>query len=260
VTATAPATQRCRACGFESPVDATRCRNCTAALGDVPPCPHCRAIAGVSPNAELRFACDVCGGPRVPAVRGVASSGREASALKRADEARKTRATYRGVAIVTGLGAAAALVAFGGLALLWGLGALSLGHALVLQIPLLVLGLPLALGALWSRARAKAQSARIPPALDEAWVSIARDVAKARGSAKPAELAASLGIDEAAAEELAAELDVDAAIDGGDAAPARARIAAPRPAAPTAGDALVAEAEAEAEAIANEAAREAAKR
>ncbi|MDC0748445.1 zinc ribbon domain-containing protein [Polyangium mundeleinium] len=94
---------RCVACGTGVPAGAAVCSRCgTSQRMEV--CPHCGATAGATRDAELRFRCDVCGGPRVPLdTRKMRRSGKEITALQRAELARKGRAKNRAAAVFTGV-------------------------------------------------------------------------------------------------------------------------------------------------------------
>ncbi len=214
-----PASHPCRACARPVPDGAARCPACSAAQGPFEPCPHCRAEAGVSPHRELRFCCDVCGGPRIP--RGhpaLRLSGREVAPLRRAESSRKARAGWGGAAIAAGLLLPVTLAAFGLLLLL-------LGAKLGLLIAAGAVTAPLVAFLVMAASRARSKGAAIGPAIDEAWLSVARDLAQEGGDVSPPALARRLGIDEAQAEELTALLDVDE-LTGGPPRPApRVRIA-----------------------------------
>ena len=195
---------RCRVCAAEVPPGAPRCPNCSAAQGPLDPCPCCRAQAGASPHAELRYVCDVCGGPRVPRLdRSIAYSGREAALLRKADAARKARAGWRAAAIAGGLLLPFVLLIFAALLTVFGAGA-----GLVLAG--LVVSAPIGAFTAMAASRAGARAREIPPALDGAWLSAATDVARqVRGGLTVPALVERLGIEEPQAEELMALLDVD---------------------------------------------------
>jgi len=212
----AAAALRCRACGFEVPEAAGRCPRCSAAVGPLDPCPHCRAEAGASPQTELRYACDVCGGPRVPHLdRAIRYGGREAALLRKADAARKGRAGWRAAAVAGGLLLPITLAMFGLLLFIFGPSAVLVTLTLLFVAPV---GAFLA----FALRRAAARGGEIAPALDAAWLAVAAEVAEqAPGITAPA-LAEKLGIQEPQAEELLALLDVNAAVGAGP----RVRIAA----------------------------------
>ncbi len=211
---------------------------------DASKCPLCGAVAGESPDEELRYVCDVCGAPRVPlddpAVR---RSGKEAAPLKRADAARKARAGWRAAAV----GAAVVLPFVLALSAILGL-AWSATAALVAAI---MLGLPAASLLGFAMARAKARGKEIQPALDAAWLSVATDIAQsATGPLKAGDLAAKLRVDTAQAEQLLALLDVNDVVrsditeEGEIAYSSRLRVAHPAAAAAPDPDASAAEHEA----------------
>jgi hypothetical protein len=136
--------------------------------------------------------------------RSIEYSGREAALLRKADKARKARVVWRIAAACAGLLLAFSFLGLGVVGLLIGVRAFLMVAALFGMAPLVLL-----LG--FSLSRASAQGAQIAPALDDAWLSAAIDVARqTRGLTAPV-LAGKLGIDEAQAEELMALIDVNAA-------------------------------------------------
>ena len=59
----------------------------------------------MTPSDTLRYACDVCGGPRIPAAPGVSRSGREVSVLKAAQRERQRSTAWRvGAGVVAAFG------------------------------------------------------------------------------------------------------------------------------------------------------------
>jgi hypothetical protein len=199
---------RCRACGADIAQGALRCDRCGAAQSDTT-CPHCRATAGASPDAELRYVCDVCGGPRIPlGAGGARRSGSENAPLKVAEAARKSRAKWRAGAAAAGVMLPAALLLSAVIGLITGAG-------VGLVIALLTAS-PLAAGLFFSLSKAKEKGREIQPALDAAWMTAATEIAAQSPRAlTPRELAASLGVDEAKAEELLAMADMQSALGGG---------------------------------------------
>jgi hypothetical protein len=179
-----------------------RCERCGAVQSASVTCPHCGANADASPHRELRYACDVCGGPRVTfADARVRPSEATVTALRAAQASRRGRARARALALASGLvlpfvvaiAVLLGLVAHAPLAaaLLGGLGALGL---VTLDVAAL--------------RRAKRHGAAMTTAIDEAWVAAAADVARAAGGAISApELSRALRIRPAQAEELLAILE-----------------------------------------------------
>jgi len=199
---------RCRACGADIAPDAERCPRCgTAQRMDA--CPHCGATAGVTVDRELRYRCDACGGPRIPPPpRGGARSGLEAPALRRAQTALSARVRWRAAAVASGL-----LLGFN--VLLIGLFLLITGASLWVLLAGLFTVVPLAGFTFWAYTRAKARSREVAPALDAAWVAAATEIAARTKDALTARgLAASLGLEEAQAEELLALLEVNDVVRG----------------------------------------------
>ena len=203
MTPVAPFSSRCRTCGRELSPEAASCPHCGAANLEER-CPSCGAVTTSSPDKELRYKCDLCGGPRVPRMDPkLRKSRRDVPFLKRANEARKARAKYRAIAIASGaLGLSSTVVA-----LLW-----------LLIFPLtLPFGVTWAFFAgsallmiLWSLSRAGSKTKEIAPAIDQAWQRAASDVAAAmKGPFTAAKLAEAMGIEEPVAEELLAQLDAN---------------------------------------------------
>ena len=139
--------------------------------------------------------------PRVDAK--LRKSKRDVPFLKRAEEARRSRAKYRAITAVfaaLGLGT----TAFAGLfALIFGLSVgLGVTWALFAGTALFMI--------VWSLGRAGAKTKEIVPAIDQAWMRAAADVAAAlKGPFTAEKLAKAMGIDEVADEELLAQLDAN---------------------------------------------------
>lgn len=192
---------KCGACGADVDSGALRCGRCGTSLS-LSQCPHCGATAGISKEAEFRFACDVCGGPRIPspkAGRGV----KENVGLAKAEAARKGRAKGRAASIAAGVGFSFFTLLFALFWIIWGLGLFSLLAYGVFSVPLMALYA-------WGSAKAKREGKAIGPALDEAWMSAASEMlAKNKGQMSSTDLAAALSIEEEKAEELLAMIDVN---------------------------------------------------
>ena len=169
-------------------------------------CPHCRGMTRIEPDAEMRYVCAVCGGPRVRVLGDVTLSGREVEPLKRGDQQRKKRAGWRAAGGVSG--AAATLLVVGGAfaKLALGAGIAAAGTAVVMALPLLLL-------MVWSMSRGRAAGAQLTAAVDRAWKSAARDVVAAAGRPlSAAQLGEALPLSRADSEALMAELAVDEAL------------------------------------------------
>lgn len=204
MTPVAPFTSRCRSCGAEMAAEAEKCLQC-GTPNQEERCPHCGSVTTASPDKELRWRCDVCGGPRLPRidpsyrVRG----GRAGPHLRRANEARKGRAKYRALAAVFGA------MGFGTTALA-GLWALIFGVSLGLAATWALFAGSALFVVLWAMGRATAKTKELGPAIDQAWMSAAGDVAaRMKGAFTASRLAQVMGIDEAQAEELLALLDAN---------------------------------------------------
>lgn len=200
---------RCRACGADLPDGAATCSRCGTSQ-TMSTCPHCGGTAGVSPDKEMRFKCDLCGGPRIPELSpALRRSGKENAPLKLAEDARKGRAAARATGIAGGVGLTFTALAF---AVFW----LIFGFGIPSAIVFLALAGPFTALLAWASQRASKRGKEIQPALDAAWLAAATDVAaKSRGQLTAADIAAALGVDEAKAEELLAMVDVNRAVGGG---------------------------------------------
>ncbi len=239
---------RCKACAADIPADAAVCPRCgTSQHMEV--CPLCGATAGVSRDEELRYRCDVCGGPRVPLdKKGVRRSGKEVALLKRADAARKARARSRAGAVLAGIATAGAFGVVALVGLLGAIGVLDLGLGFVLGS--LFVTAPLIAAVAWLVSKARASGKEIAPALDAAWIAAATDVAEQSSEPVTARsLAEALRIEAAQAEEHIALLEAhDVVRDNGRfLQPSRLRIDAPAGASATEAAELEAQAEAEAD-------------
>jgi hypothetical protein len=242
----APASHTCRVCTASVPEGAPRCERCGAAQLDLGPCPLCNGQGGSSQHAELRFACDLCGGPRIPRRDArMKSSGREIPLLRKADAARKARAMLSGLAAASGVALALTVIPFAVLLAV-------VGFKVLLLLPgLLFTGLFAGMLA-FAVSRARSRGNEIAPALDGAWLAAATDVARqSAGPITAADLGQKLGLEEPQAEELLALLDVDSALGG---APIpRLRVGAAPDVAPPATSSTALTSSAEAEALLEEA-------
>lgn len=198
-----PGAARCRVCAATLAPGSASCPRCGADQGSET-CPHCNAVAGASPHPELRFRCDVCGGPRIPVADArIQRSGREVPLLQQARAAASARSLWRAAGIVAG--------AFLGFELfLFALLLLILGVSVWLFIAAFLAMVPVAVFTAWALRRAKARSRDVAPALDAAWMSVASDVARQTETPlSPRTLASTLRIAEPQAEELLALLEVN---------------------------------------------------
>lgn len=203
MTPSMPFSSRCRTCGREIAPDASSCPHCGAANLEER-CPHCNAVTTCSPDKEFRFHCDLCGGPRVPRTDPRLRKGkRELPFLKKAEEARRARAKYRAIT------AAFAVIGLGSTAL-FGLWTLIFGFGVALGVTWALFAASALFMVLWSLGRAGQKTKEIAPAIDQAWMRAASDVAASlKGPFTAEKLAQAMGVDEAQAEELLAQLDVN---------------------------------------------------
>lgn len=195
---------KCRICSAKLPEGSLRCAHCGAVYGESNRCPHCRTIADIKPSASLRFACAVCGAPRVPIDDpDISRSGKEVRVLEQAKRAHMHATAARAGAYVTG--------AFGIVSLLTALLALAFitpgpigaaGLAVAVMVPFVL--------ALYAWRLARRAGSELETLLDQAWALSASDVLQAKGKdLEPSQLARILRVDETQAEELMARLDVN---------------------------------------------------
>jgi len=205
VTQTQDQAQACGACGEKLAAGAAFCDRCGAPQPGAPRCPHHRGAGQASPHPELRYVCDVCGGPVVRLNQiGLKLSGNEVKHLEQARVLRRQRNAWRLGAVVAAAGAVASLGALGLLWLLLGVGLWSGAVGFALATPLLLL-------ALVAYAKARARAKEIGEAVDEAWKRAVRDVALGSGGGgiTAQELTQALPLGEDDADRLLAQLEVD---------------------------------------------------
>jgi hypothetical protein len=181
-----------------------RCQDCGAVHGKAYRCPHCRTVADAEPDGVLGQRCRVCGGPRILVDDvSIPRSGREVPTL---EEARRLRTRSIAWRMASGL-----LGAFGALSLLVALGVLAVVSPGILgTVATLAMAVaPVALAAVgWTRARRYDKSVAVE--MDRARRLVAADVVSAHGGQMEAKaLGKVMGIDEARAELLLAEVSVE---------------------------------------------------
>jgi hypothetical protein len=194
----------CRVCGTALEAESPRCANCGAVHGEGFRCPHCRAVADVERLADGRQRCSACGGPRLLVGDGkIALSGAEREALRQARRALLASGLWKTLGVGVGV--------FGAFALLAAIGVVALTSPGVIlgTLALALSSLPLLFG--FGAYRRGAQLGR---ERDQAWrkaeLSAAKDLAQAGdGELTAATLARALGVDEAHAELLLAELSLE---------------------------------------------------
>ncbi|HEU4538979.1 MAG TPA: hypothetical protein VFS00_32890, partial [Polyangiaceae bacterium] len=163
-------------------------------------CPFCQASALVVPSRRLRYVCAVCGRARVPVDDpGAERGGGELEALDEATRAERSSQLWRGFGILVAfLGASTALVFLSFLVLVHPpLGAALLSGAFALA--------PSALAG-WALRRSRQNAARVGPALERAWDSVAAEVLARRPSTTEAELASRLRLTPPQAEAMLVRL------------------------------------------------------
>lgn len=195
---------KCSACQAPLAKDAMFCKRCGAPQKGAPTCPHCGAIADISPHDEVILKCNACGAPRVVLNKpGIELSGGEKEPLEQAKSARLARlAWWIG-------GTAAALVAVGLLgttalvSLLLGMSLFAAGMGLAMTVPFALL-------AMLAFRRAKERTKDVAHAVDTAWMSAAKDItSQSKEPITANELSEILPLSERRTEQLLARLAVD---------------------------------------------------
>ena len=168
-------------------------------------CPLCGGVGGVVPHPELGSVCRLCGGPRISMPEGASLDDAAKVNLRKADVARKKRATFRALGVI-----GAVSLVFGVFVSLPILFFSFLGSLLTL---LFISGPSLAI-ALFARARAQAQTKEIAEALDAAWSAAMGELIRVGKVKSAADAAKILGVDVNRAQELLTLASVDAEIGG----------------------------------------------
>jgi ribosomal protein S27AE len=163
-------------------------------------CPHCGNRTLIEPSDALRFRCGVCGKARIPVdLPGLKRSDAEVPALARASASHTAALAWTaGSAVLGGF----SLFSLAALALVYS--ALNPGLVPIL-FALLIALMPAGIAAHGVR-RASALRARVAPAIEDAWLQVAREVIEAEGKISDVQLAKILRIDRERAEQLLAQL------------------------------------------------------
>ncbi len=210
----ASAREACSACGGELTA-LGKCERCGAVFGEAYRCPLCHALSDVEANAQLNWSCRTCGGPRIPPRAGASPEGEIAQLRIARREQLRAGAFHAGSGFALGAGLLALLVTN---VVLLATSPPPLAKAFALFASVV----PLLLSFLAFR-RARAHRQGLERALQQAWLAAASRVAARDGHVTAPALAATLGLDEARAELLLAELSVQDLI-GAEPAAARVRV------------------------------------
>jgi hypothetical protein len=166
-------------------------------------CPLCGGIAGVDMHPELGTVCKLCGAPRIVMPEGTPLDETVRATLRKAEGARKARGLFRGLGVVGIVG-----TAFGALLSL----PILFFSFFAALLTLLFISAPSLAIALFARARAQSKSKELTASLDAAWGAATAELVRAGKARTPAELAKTLGIDLARAQQLLTLVGVDAEI------------------------------------------------
>jgi hypothetical protein len=211
--------EACSACG--GPLDSLgHCAKCGAVFGEAYRCPLCQALSGVEPDAALYYRCRTCGGPRIPPSDSRPSEA-ELAALRSARSEQLRTAAFRA-------GSGFALVSGGLSFLVTSVVLLATSPALFAKLAALLASvIPFALALFaWRRSRAHARA--LDTALQHAWLlaasRIAAGEAQLGNAVNAATLSRVLRVDEARAEFLLAEVNVQDFVASPQELPARVRV------------------------------------
>lgn len=206
----------CSACG--GALDALgKCTKCGAVFGEAYRCPLCQAVADVEPSSTAYQRCRVCGAPRIPPTESPVSDAETALLRGARSEQLRASAFRAGAGFALGSGLLGLLVTSVVL--------LAVSPPLVAKVAALVACLvPFAL-AFFALQRARGHAQKLDAALQHAWLLAASRLVAARGGqvSAPA-LASALRVDEARAEQLLAEVSVQAFVQAPAELGARVRV------------------------------------
>jgi hypothetical protein len=167
-------------------------------------CPHCGGVAKAVPHDEYRYVCNLCGAPRIEAaVEGIELSGDEHDNLNNARDAIRQRNWWRFGGVLGGLAGSFGLL----VTLIFQL--LFSPESALWSATGVVMSLPFILLAFVALARSKSKTEEIDREIDEAWRTAARDVVMQSESITAQQLTEILPMNQADAEQVAAELSVD---------------------------------------------------
>jgi hypothetical protein len=206
----------CSACS--GPLDPLgRCARCGAVFGEAYRCPLCQAISDVEASESTHYRCRSCGGPRIPPSKS-ASSEAEVAQLRIARSEQLRAGAFRvGSYFALASGVVSILVTL--------IVFLVTSPAAIAKIAAVLACLvPLALS-FFALQRARSYARKFESALQQAWLLAASRLVAARGGqTSAAELAQLLRVDEARAELLLAEVNVQDFISQPSESPARVRV------------------------------------
>lgn len=208
-----------------------RCSICGGVEGREFFCPYCRIEADLVPSTTLRFACTICGRPRVPLDEpSIERSFAELPDLRRASNARLLRPVFRVLSWMMAGSAALVFLLSAALVLLVGYAAffteiVTIFVAIGIAVPLML--------AMYFAHRARRCTAELTSALDDAWLKVATEFARAQSPIDATTLGRAMRIDDETASKLCSKLSISALLGEPDEArwlrlerelPSRARV------------------------------------
>lgn len=211
---TSESERACRKCQAPVPAGGARCSNCGGVFGRVFFCPYCRTETEIVPSATLRFVCTICGRARVPLDDpAIERSFAELPDLRRANQARLLRPIFRVLAWVMTASAALVFLLATAFVLVLGIDTF-VATATAILVGLGVV-LPLLLAVYFAR-RARRSALELESSLDEAWLKVTQELARAHGHADAGMIARAMRLDEETAGKLAARLPLGAILGESD--------------------------------------------
>ena len=196
----------CHVCGAPLPEGAAVCERCGATQNDEHKCPFCGAVAAAKPHPTFRYACPVCGAPRVPSASPDGTIPEEAvNELRKAKSAYGSRLAWRIGAVVTFVYGLLSLLVLAGATMAASPPTMAIVAGAVLS------ALPLFFSWLgWTKA--KAREAQMNEALDASWVLSAKSLLRTQGPMTLPQMEKKLGLDELHAKNVVAALGASSSV------------------------------------------------
>lgn len=196
----------CRTCRAPVAKGAVRCSICGGVEGPAFFCPYCRIEVDLDPSSTLRFVCTICGRARVPLDdSSIERSFAELPDLQRANKARLLRPVFRLLSWM--LAGSAALVVLLSAALAFLVGDAPVFVEVVTIFVTVGVALALILAMFFAH-HARRCTAELTNALDDAWLKVAMEFARAQHPIDVTTLARAMRLDEEAASKLWSKLPV----------------------------------------------------
>jgi len=170
-------------------------------------CRHCGGVAAIVKHGEYRYVCNLCGAPRIQVTNDrVKLSGDEHPDLVRAEETIVSRRFWRGGGLLGAMAGSFGLLCTAVMQLVFS------PESLLWSAAGVAMSLPFVLLAFVALGKSKSKTTTIDRHLDQAWKNAARDVVVQMGGITAQQLTQALPMTQADAEQVAAELSIDARV------------------------------------------------